>query len=195
MHVNNGSGPCVTLSWLQSQHYVVCPLEDKINMLYSFIKTHLKSKTIVFVSACKQCRFLHEAMRRIRPGVSVMALHGKQKQKQRSLIYLSFVRFSGCAPCSRSLSFISPLSAHDHTAACSWRSLPLCCLQPMSLPEAWTFQGLTGWCSWTAQRTLLPTSTAWAALLATATRATACWFSSPAKWMQWCHSLRMPRSR
>ena len=107
----NGSGPCVTLSWLQSQHYVVCPLEDKINMLYSFIKTHLKSKTIVFVSACKQCRFLHEAMRRIRPGVSVMALHGKQKQKQRSLIYLSFVRLSVLGPCSRSLSFISPLSA------------------------------------------------------------------------------------
>lgn len=28
----------------QVQHYVVCPLENKLNLLYSFVKTHLKSK-------------------------------------------------------------------------------------------------------------------------------------------------------
>jgi ATP-dependent RNA helicase DDX10/DBP4 len=27
-----------------AQHYVVCTLENKVNLLYSFIKTHLKSK-------------------------------------------------------------------------------------------------------------------------------------------------------
>ncbi len=30
----------------QVQSYVVCKLEDKVNILYSFIKTHLKAKVL-----------------------------------------------------------------------------------------------------------------------------------------------------
>lgn len=30
------------------------PLDQKLNMLWSFIKSHLRSKTIVFLSTCKQ---------------------------------------------------------------------------------------------------------------------------------------------
>lgn len=73
------------------QTYVVSRLEDKLNVLYSFIKTHLKNKSIVFVSSCKQVRFLFEAFRRIRPGVPLLHLHGKMKQERRMYIYYDFV--------------------------------------------------------------------------------------------------------
>lgn len=36
------------------QSYVVCPLENKLDMLWSFIKHHKKSKILVFLSSCKQ---------------------------------------------------------------------------------------------------------------------------------------------
>lgn len=36
------------------QNYIVCPLEDKMAMLWSFIRNHLKQKIIVFFSSCKQ---------------------------------------------------------------------------------------------------------------------------------------------
>jgi len=36
------------------QSYVVCSLEDKIAILWSFIKNHTKQKIIVFFSSCKQ---------------------------------------------------------------------------------------------------------------------------------------------
>lgn len=41
----------------QTQHYVVCTLDNKINLLYSFIKTHLKSKVcnIVCVATLLLC--------------------------------------------------------------------------------------------------------------------------------------------
>lgn len=36
------------------QSYVVCRLESKLNMLWSFLKHHRKSKILVFMSSCKQ---------------------------------------------------------------------------------------------------------------------------------------------
>lgn len=36
------------------QHYLVCELERKLDVLYSFIKSHLKTKAIVFMSSGKQ---------------------------------------------------------------------------------------------------------------------------------------------
>lgn len=39
------------------QSYVVCTLEDKISMLWSFIRNHLKQKIIIFFSSCKQVSF------------------------------------------------------------------------------------------------------------------------------------------
>ena len=38
------------------QSYVVCELPEKLNFLYSFIRNHIKSKILVFVSSCKQVR-------------------------------------------------------------------------------------------------------------------------------------------
>lgn len=37
-----------------SQHYLVCELPRKLDVLFSFIKTHLQAKVLVFLSSCKQ---------------------------------------------------------------------------------------------------------------------------------------------
>eukprot|EP00038_Savillea_parva_P008366 m.176464 g.176464 ORF g.176464 m.176464 type:complete len:764 (-) comp14177_c0_seq1:181-2472(-) len=76
------------------QAYMVCPLNRKLDVLYSFIKTHLDAKTLVFVSSCKQVRFIYETFRRFRPGVPLLALYGKQKQMKRVAIFSDFSKKS-----------------------------------------------------------------------------------------------------
>lgn len=39
------------------QHYIVVELDRKLDVLYSFIRTHLTSKMLVFLSCCKQVSF------------------------------------------------------------------------------------------------------------------------------------------
>lgn len=36
------------------QSYIVIPAENKIDVLWSFLRTHKKKKTIVFMTCCKQ---------------------------------------------------------------------------------------------------------------------------------------------
>ena len=72
------------------QHYVVVQAERKLDLLFSFIKTHLRAKTLVFVSAGKQVRFLYEMFRRVRPGVPLLHLHGKMSQAKRMALYYQF---------------------------------------------------------------------------------------------------------
>ncbi|KAG5180717.1 DEAD box helicase [Tribonema minus] len=74
------------------QNYVVCELRQKLDVLYSFLKTHIKSKTIVFFSSCAQVRFVHELLCALQPGVPLLALHGKLKQQKRTQIYFDYVR-------------------------------------------------------------------------------------------------------
>ncbi|GAA5952057.1 hypothetical protein JCM21900_006237 [Sporobolomyces salmonicolor] len=73
------------------QHYMVVDLPDKLDLLWSFIKTHLFTKTIVFLSSGKQVRFVYENFRHMRPGVPLLHMHGKQKQLQRLEIYQRFL--------------------------------------------------------------------------------------------------------
>ena len=65
--INNCHSVCPLLYKLQGyiyslfvsfffQSYVVCELPEKLNFLYSFIRNHIKSKILVFVSSCKQVR-------------------------------------------------------------------------------------------------------------------------------------------
>ena len=74
------------------QSYVVVPLEHKLNAVYSFIKTHLKHKTIIFMASCAQVRYAWELFCSLRPGVVVMALHGKLTQAKRTQIYFDFLQ-------------------------------------------------------------------------------------------------------
>lgn len=74
-----------------AQSYVVCGLEKKLDVLLSFIKSHLKQKAIVFLSTCRQVRFIHQVFCKLQPGVPLLALHGKYKQGKRVEIYYEFL--------------------------------------------------------------------------------------------------------
>ena len=65
------------------QFYITTPLPDKLSTLYSFIKTHLKAKVLVFFSSSKQVRYVYETFRTMQPGTTLIQLHGKQKQAAR----------------------------------------------------------------------------------------------------------------
>lgn len=73
------------------QHYLISPLEQKLSILWGFIKTHLTSKTLVFLSSCKQVRFVYETFCKMHPGISLIHLHGKQKQTARLTMYNKFI--------------------------------------------------------------------------------------------------------
>uniref|UniRef100_A0A3B3ZZ80 ATP-dependent RNA helicase n=1 Tax=Periophthalmus magnuspinnatus TaxID=409849 RepID=A0A3B3ZZ80_9GOBI len=74
------------------QSYVVCELHQKVNMLFSFIRSHLKKKIIVFFACCKEVQYFFRAFCRLRPGIPVLALHGKQQQMKRVEVYNDFVK-------------------------------------------------------------------------------------------------------
>ena len=65
------------------QNYVVTPLPEKLDTLWSFIRANVKAKTLVFLSSGKQVRFVYETFRRLQPGVPLLHLHGRQKQTAR----------------------------------------------------------------------------------------------------------------
>eukprot|EP00268_Persea_americana_P016841 TRINITY_DN18005_c0_g3_i3.p2 TRINITY_DN18005_c0_g3~~TRINITY_DN18005_c0_g3_i3.p2 ORF type:complete len:144 (+),score=35.27 TRINITY_DN18005_c0_g3_i3:2014-2445(+) len=59
-------------------------------MLWSFIKAHLDSKMLVFLSSCKQVKFVYEAFKKLRPGIPLKCLHGRMKQERRMGTYDEF---------------------------------------------------------------------------------------------------------
>jgi ATP-dependent RNA helicase DDX10/DBP4 len=65
------------------QHYIITPLPEKLNTLFSFIRANLKSKILVFLSSGKQVRFVYESFRHLQPGIPLLHLHGRQKQNAR----------------------------------------------------------------------------------------------------------------
>ncbi|KAA8651336.1 hypothetical protein EYZ11_000933 [Aspergillus tanneri] len=78
-----------TPSTLQ-QHYVIIPVPQKLDVLWSFIRSNLKMKAIVFLSSGKQVRFVYESFRHMQPGIPLMHLHGRQKQGGRLDITTKF---------------------------------------------------------------------------------------------------------
>ncbi|KAH7644170.1 atp-dependent rna helicase ddx10-like protein [Dermatophagoides farinae] len=77
-----------------TQSYIVCPIEDKINMLWSFIRQHTKHKIIIFMSTCKQAKFIYELFCQLRPGIPLLALYGTLHQLKRMAIYDKFCESS-----------------------------------------------------------------------------------------------------
>jgi ATP-dependent RNA helicase DDX10/DBP4 len=49
-------------------YYMQVNIEEKLDTLFSFLKSHQSSKCIVFFSACKQVRFAYEAFKRLKAG-------------------------------------------------------------------------------------------------------------------------------
>lgn len=80
-----------------SQSYTIVKQSEKLSVLWSFIKTHMKSKMIVFLSSGKQVRFVFEAFCKLRPGKSLLHLHGNMKQSRRTEIYDAFCRTRNAA--------------------------------------------------------------------------------------------------
>lgn len=80
-----------------SQSYAVVEAHDKLSVLWSFIKTHLKSKMIIFLASGKQVRFVFEAFCKLRPGMSLLHIHGKMKQLKRTDMYDLFCRTKSAA--------------------------------------------------------------------------------------------------
>lgn len=94
------------------QTYVVCNLEDKISILWSFIRNHRTKKIIVFFSTCHQVSYMYDIfckwvyllfilyiiciiftiISRLKPGLSVLALYGTLHQLRRMAIYESFCK-------------------------------------------------------------------------------------------------------
>uniref|UniRef100_A0A336MAU9 ATP-dependent RNA helicase n=1 Tax=Culicoides sonorensis TaxID=179676 RepID=A0A336MAU9_CULSO len=74
------------------QNYVVLNLEDKITMLWSFIKNHPKQKILVFFATCKQVKYVYEIFQKLRPSHQLLALYGTLAQHRRTTIYEEFVR-------------------------------------------------------------------------------------------------------
>jgi ATP-dependent RNA helicase DDX10/DBP4 len=68
----------VTPKGLQ-QTYIVTPLPEKLDTLWSFLQNAKKSKILVFLSAGKQVRFVYESFRHMQPGIPLLHLHGRQK--------------------------------------------------------------------------------------------------------------------
>jgi len=74
------------------QSYFTCEEEEKIDALWSFIQNHLHKKTLIFVTCCRQARFLTESLRHLRPGLPVLGLWGGMKQTKRMDVVLQFDR-------------------------------------------------------------------------------------------------------
>ena len=65
------------------QNYTVVSLPDKLDTLWSFLRANVKKKIIVFLSSGKEVRFVYEAFRHLQPGLTLLHLHGRQKQTAR----------------------------------------------------------------------------------------------------------------
>jgi ATP-dependent RNA helicase DDX10/DBP4 len=74
------------------QKYSIVELHDKLNVLWSFLKTHLKSKIIIFVTSINQVKYLIQTFSTLAPGIPLLSLHGKQSQAKRMAVYQAFGR-------------------------------------------------------------------------------------------------------
>uniref|UniRef100_A0A8K9VCD1 ATP-dependent RNA helicase n=1 Tax=Oncorhynchus mykiss TaxID=8022 RepID=A0A8K9VCD1_ONCMY len=74
------------------QNYVVCELSKNVNMLFSFIRSHLQKKVIVLFACCQEVQYLLRVFCRLRPGMPILALHGKQQQMKRVEVYNDFIK-------------------------------------------------------------------------------------------------------
>ncbi|CAN6183562.1 unnamed protein product [Urochloa humidicola] len=72
------------------QYAMIVPLEQKLNMLWSFIKRHLNSKTIVFLSSVKQVKFVFEIFKKLRPGIPLKCMHGRMAHVVQQAIVADF---------------------------------------------------------------------------------------------------------
>eukprot|EP01080_Neovahlkampfia_damariscottae_P000364 gene364-6778_t len=74
-----------------NQSYIQCELYEKIDVLFSFVKSHTKSKIIVFCSSQKQVSFLSTIFHQLSLGISIHKLSGNMSQNVRRENYEEFL--------------------------------------------------------------------------------------------------------
>lgn len=74
-----------------THYFMKIDAENKLDTLFSFIKSHKTLKCVVFFSSCKQVRHAYESFNKLKTGVTLMEIHGRQKQMKRTAIYFEFV--------------------------------------------------------------------------------------------------------
>lgn len=57
-----------------TQLAIIVPLDQKLNLLWSFIKANLKSKILVFLSSCKQVFVRRSPLSGIRPSMIIVMI-------------------------------------------------------------------------------------------------------------------------
>ena len=165
-------------------------LPKKLDMLWSFVKSHLKSKCVVFLSSCKQVdnitiactpnapfptnpspsfteqvKFIFEAFSRMRPGVVLMALHGKVKQMKRIQVTQRPARAATCFDslqlfydfCKRDSAVLFATDVAARSSAFPAKNFRLTSSRS---PGVLISHPLTGWSNSTAQTPPPPTYTA-----------------------------------
>jgi len=70
------------------QGYVIVDSDLRFRLLFTFLKRHPKKKIIVFFSSCNCVDYYSELLNYI--DLSVLALHGKQKQQKRTNTFFEF---------------------------------------------------------------------------------------------------------
>ncbi|KAH9261419.1 hypothetical protein BASA81_000063 [Batrachochytrium salamandrivorans] len=88
--------PLMTPKELQQQ-YIVCDIAEKLSIVHEFLQQHCEQRSIVFFTSCKQVKFVETCFRRMRIGLPVYALHGKQTAEKRRIIYDQFCEKKGGA--------------------------------------------------------------------------------------------------
>merc|ERR1739846_114013 len=81
------NNPLATVSGLE-QGYVICPSEKRLLLLFTFLKKNRKKKVMVFFSSCMSVKYHNELFNYI--DLSVMCIHGKQKQTKRTSTFFQF---------------------------------------------------------------------------------------------------------
>ncbi len=69
-----------------TNYYLICPIDEKLSRLASFISQHPSEKVIVFFLTCACVEYYGAVLRRLRPpcaGYEYVALHGKLAQRKR----------------------------------------------------------------------------------------------------------------
>ena len=59
------------------QYYMVMKYEEKLDNLFSFLKSHQRNKILVFATTCKQVRFIYSSFKKLKPGLPICELHGR----------------------------------------------------------------------------------------------------------------------
>ncbi|XP_042880265.1 probable ATP-dependent RNA helicase DDX10 [Penaeus japonicus] len=74
------------------ESYIVCKCQEKFTFLWSFIRHHRKKKILVFMSTCKQAKYMFDIYCKLNVGVPVLCLHGGMNQLRRLAVYDIFCR-------------------------------------------------------------------------------------------------------